>query len=120
MKQRIMAIGFAILATGLWNQTSIQAASWYSLVVVHSSDNVGTGVVTVDRASLHPYGGVGPSDCSGAVCGASYAAGTRVTLTATAAPGSVFMGWGGECSGTSPTCVVRMGGHRDVLVYFGK
>ena len=120
MKLRNMAIGLAVLSTGLWNEPSIQAASRYSLVVVHSSDNVGTGVVTVDRAVLHAYGGVGPADCSGEVCGASYPAGTRVTLRATPAAGSVFMGWGGECTGTSPTCTVRMGGHRDVLVYFGK
>jgi hypothetical protein len=121
MRQRILAFGFAVLATGLWSGTSIQAASRYHLVVVHSSDNTGQGVITVDRAQLHPYlGGGSPADCSNAACGATYPAGTRVTLTATPAAGSTFTGWGGECSGASATCVVRMDRSRDVMVYFGK
>ena len=121
MKQRILALGFAVLATGLWNGTSIQAASRYHLIVVHASDNTGQGVVTVDRAKLHPVPLVdGERECSKAVCGATYRAGVRVTLTATAAPGSTFTGWSGECSGASLTCVVRLDRSRDVRVHFGK
>lgn len=122
MRQRILTLGFAVLATGLWSGTSIQAASRYHLIVVHASDNTGQGVITVDRAKLHPVPlvGDGSGECSGAVCGATYRAGTRVTLTATAAPGSTFVGWGGECEGTSPTCVVRLDRSRDVRVHFGK
>lgn len=121
MKQRILVMGFAVLAVGLGSGTSVQAASRYHLVVVHAKDNTGQGVITVDRARLHPYVGAGaPADCSGGFCGATYPAGTRVTLTATPAAGSTFTGWGGECSGTSPTCVVRMGRSRDVMAHFGK
>lgn len=121
MRQRILTFGLAVLATGLWSGTSIQAASRYHLVVVHAKDNAGQGVVTVDRGKLHPYlERSGPADCASGVCGATYPAGTRVTLTATPAEGSTFAGWGGECSGTAPTCMVRMGRSRDVVAHFGK
>ena len=121
MRQRILAMGFAVLAAGLWSGTSIQAASRYHLVVVHAKDNAGQGAITVDRAKLHPYLSAStPADCSTGYCGAIYPAGARVTLTATPAAGSTFTGWGGEGSGTSPTCVVRMSRSRDVIAHFGK
>lgn len=45
-------------------------------------------------------------DC-GAVCQASFATGSQVTLTATPDTYFGFTGWGGQCTGTGP-CVVRM------------
>jgi hypothetical protein len=43
----------------------------------------------------------------GADCTELYALGTVVTLTATAAPGSRFVGWSGPCTGIGP-CTVTM------------
>jgi hypothetical protein len=64
-------------------------------------DGTGRGVVASD---------VGGIDC-GTECMASFPEGTQVTLTAMPATGSVFAGWAGAgCTGTDPTCVVKVGG----------
>ncbi len=61
----------------------------------------GTGAGTV---SSSPAGISCGTDCI-----ESLAMGTPVTLTASAASGSVFVGWGGACSGTAATCSWTMG-----------
>src|SRR5262249_55282485 len=48
---------------------------------------------------------------------ASFASGTSVTLTATAASGSTFAGWSGACTGTS-TCTVSMTAAQSVTATF--
>lgn len=41
-----------------------------------------------------------------------------VLLTATAQPGAVFAGWGGDCVGVAPTCSVNLGTARAVTATF--
>ncbi|MGH2857077.1 MAG: InlB B-repeat-containing protein, partial [Solirubrobacteraceae bacterium] len=56
--------------------------------------------------------------CPGA-CSAAFEQGTAVTLTETAATGSLFAGWtGGGCSGTASTCEVTIGGAESVTATF--
>jgi len=51
--------------------------------------------------------GSGSVTCNGTSCATSYAAGSSVTLAATASSGSTFAGWsGGGCSGTDACTVV--------------
>jgi Divergent InlB B-repeat domain/PASTA domain len=52
----------------------------------------------------------------GSVCSAPHAA-APVTLTATAAPGSSFAGWSGDCSGTGP-CTLTMSADRAATATF--
>ena len=66
-------------------------------------------------------GGVSSSpagiDC-GSTCQHAFDAGTQVTLTATAGPGSTFAGWsGGGCSGTG-TCQVTLNSNTTITASF--
>lgn len=57
--------------------------------------------------------------CPGA-CGAlyPYMAGAEVELIATPVPGAVFLGWGGACSGSAPTCSLTMSASGGVTATF--
>jgi uncharacterized repeat protein (TIGR02543 family) len=78
--------------------------STYSLSV--SKSGTGTGSVS--------GGGI----TCGTACSANVVSGTSVTLTATPDAGSTFSTWGGACSGTSPTCTVKMDGSKTVTASF--
>jgi hypothetical protein len=54
--------------------------------------------------------------CPG-TCSNAYPPGTRVTLSATPAPGSTFKGWAGVCTGTG-SCTVTMGANHTVGAAF--
>jgi phospholipase C len=69
----------------------------------------GTGMVTSSPSGIN----------CGTTCSASFSAGTQVTLTATAGANSTFAGWnGGGCSGTNPTCVVKLSANETVTATF--
>jgi phospholipase C len=70
----------------------------------------GTGVGTI---SSNPSG----VNCA-PTCSASFASGTKVTLTETAGPNSSFVGWTGGCSGNSLTCALTMNTSQQVTATF--
>jgi phospholipase C len=79
--------------------------SSFQLTVTAPAAN--TGTVTSAPAGINCTGGTESSDNPGQ-CAASFASGTQVTLTATAATGYTFSGWsGGGCSGQG-NCVVTV------------
>jgi uncharacterized repeat protein (TIGR02543 family) len=79
-----------------------------------SQRNVHTLIVGVNGGGSVSDGETPPQitacTATGGGCAGSYAAGTVVTLTATAAAGYTFSGWAGACSGTAPTTTVTMNG----------
>ncbi len=89
-------------------------------VVLPASFTYGAGyTLTVLRAGAGSGRVTGvPSgiDC-GPDCSETYAAGTPVTLTASAEPGSSFTGWSGACTGTQ-SCAVTMNAGRSVTATF--
>jgi hypothetical protein len=51
-------------------------------------------------------------------CSSNYPSGTRVRLTAAAAPGMVFAGWDGACRTQRATCTVTLRAARTVSARF--
>lgn len=72
-----------------------------------SKSGSGSGTVSSSPAGI---------DC-GSTCSAEFDGGTEVTLTATAAQGSEFAGWGGACAGTA-TCKVTVNEAKSVTATF--
>ncbi len=71
-------------------------------------EGAGAGTITTSPTGV---------DC-GSTCTDTFLSGTVVTLTATADPDSVFLGWSGEdCSGTD-ACVVTMDATKSVTATF--
>ncbi len=68
----------------------------------------GSGTVTSTTAGI----------ACGADCSESYYQGESVTLAAAPAGGSIFAGWGGDCSGAAASCTVSMGATRSVTATF--
>ena len=78
-----------------------------------STENGGGSVQIVPSGAVCGVGpGFPPFPCNG-----SFQPGTPVQLTAFAAPDSVFVGWGGACTGTG-TCIVPMTQHQVVTAEF--
>ncbi len=86
---------------------SVTATFAQTYPLTYTKAGSGTGSVVSSPAGI---------DCSGD-CAAWFTANASVTLTATAAAGSVFTGWSGACAGTS-TCTVTMSAARSVVANF--
>ena len=82
----------------------------------------GLSCATLDVALAGAGSGSVASDPAGIACGSdcseAYANGIVVTLTATPAPGSYFIGWSGSCSG-SGGCDLTMSANHAVTATFG-
>ena len=68
----------------------------------------GKGTVTSNPAGIN---------CGG-TCSSKFTQGTSIALSATPAPGGVFVNWTGGCTGTSPTCTVAIGKSTSVQANF--
>ena len=76
-------------------------------VLTTTRTGTGAGSITSSSAGI----------TCGSICSATYIAGTTVTLTAAADPGSIFTGWSGACTGTG-TCSVTMGAAKTATATF--
>jgi hypothetical protein len=70
-----------------------------------ASTGTGSGTVTSTPSGIN----------CGSICSASFQSGTQVILTASAAAGSTFAGWGGACTGA---CTITMSAAESVSATF--
>lgn len=81
-----------------------------------TKSGTGTGTVTSDAGD--PPGVSPPIDC-GSTCSASVTGGITITFTATAASGSVFVGWTGDITSTSnPVSFLQPSGNSNINAEF--
>ena len=97
------ALGLLVIAAGCGGSDT-KTDGTFTLTV--QKTGTGSGTVTATGVSC------------GTDCGESFASGTSVTLTATAASGSVLAGWSGCDSAAALTCTVAITGDRTVSAAF--
>jgi uncharacterized repeat protein (TIGR01451 family) len=85
---------------------TFNAATTHTLTVTKTGS--GSGTVTSSPSGI---------SC-GADCNESYVEATAVTLTASAASGSSFGAWSGDCSGTGSSCTLTMNAAKSVSARF--
>ena len=95
---------------GVLNADTTVAANFVVLrTLTVAKTGSGSGTVTSSPAGI----------ACGATCSTQFNDGTSVTLTATAASGSKFTGWSGDCSGTGG-CVLTMSANHSATASFAK
>jgi len=87
-------VNVAALTSVIANFSAVSVT--YPLTVIKSG--TGTGTVTSTSAGI----------ACGANCTEDYSSGTFITLKATPSSHSTFTGWSGGCTGTLPTCKVKV------------
>jgi hypothetical protein len=95
------------MAEDIFNVTTVQSDT-PTLTVTKSG--TGSGTVTSNPAGIN----------CGTDCSEPYPSGTKVTLTATPSSGSIFAGWGGDCSscGAGSVCPITMDANRTCTATF--
>ncbi len=134
------AIGTMQFELGIWNGQTILATAPTTVTVWNSNGGQASFPVTVKTTTsggTSTGGGGGGGGGGGASstykisiatlgkgtvttnpAGASFPAGSTVTLTATPAAGSPWIGWTGACTGTATTCTLTMNANYSVSALF--
>jgi uncharacterized repeat protein (TIGR02543 family) len=102
------------------------------IVKMTSDKTVTANFAKIQKYTLWVYkntieGGTVTSQPYGIICDTlcrltsyDFAQGTVVTLFATPAPGYVFRGWSGDCSGNNPTCTLTIDREKKVYALFDR
>lgn len=106
-----VALSVAPKTVTVWNNNGGQATA---KVTVKTATG-GGGVASTYKVSISLNG---KGTVTSNPAGSSFAPGTTVTLTATPASGSPWLGWSGDCTGTATTCTLVMNADKKVTANF--
>jgi hypothetical protein len=101
---------------GSTNPTTLAIDSSKSITAIFTLDHYPVSVTKSGNGSGTIVSSPAGIDC-GATCALDYNYGALVTLTATPAAGSSFIGWGGDCAG-SGTCLVTIDAAKAITAAF--
>ena len=102
------------ITTGATGRITAQFDAPPTLTVAAMAGSVGGGTLVSTPAGIGcTLSGVSTSGA----CSAAYVQNTSVTVTQTSIPGSVFVTWGGACSGTG-SCIVPLSSSRTVQAQY--
>jgi uncharacterized repeat protein (TIGR02543 family) len=101
------------------NGISVGAVTSYGFANVTSNQTIQASFGTLGSCALTlTQAGTGVGSVSTSPTSTSFSPGTSVTLTAYPDGSSIFTGWSGACSGTSPTCIITMDSNKSVTANF--
>ncbi len=109
--------GTATTCTVSMNQSKTVTATFTGGTTTPTTTGVSLSVSVSGSGTVTGGGitcGVGGSVCTNP----NEVANSIVTLTATPAAGAAFTGWGGACTGTTPTCIVTFTSSKTVTASF--
>jgi hypothetical protein len=121
----VLVVVTALVVQGCQDQTAMEPFGPDPASLVRRTLKVSGGGTGSGRVTAPAVGGASALSCeiSGGTydptdCTRLYAHNTLVRLTATASPGSAFKEWRNACTGTSPSCTVRMDANKAVRAVF--
>jgi hypothetical protein len=105
--------------TGSGRTCSVTMNAAKSVTAIFSGGSTATVQLSVSATGHGTVTGEGIICGNGkATCSAKVAQGSTVGLTATPARGATFTGWGGACTGVTPTCTLSMDDAKRVTAAF--
>ena len=115
---RFVTWGGACAAFGSNRTCFVQMSASRTVTATFDTNLVTVTVAVAGSGTGRVTGSPGNYYCPPTTCSARILLGTVMSFTATPSPGSLFGGWGGPCTGTSPACSFTVTGATTLTATF--